>query len=35
MLERTHIPEAPRWVVEANDKKRLDRDFAADLDHLM
>ena len=22
MLERTHIPEAPWWVVEANDKKR-------------
>jgi polyphosphate kinase 2 (PPK2 family) len=21
MLERTHIPEAPWWVVEANDKK--------------
>jgi polyphosphate kinase len=22
MLERTHIPEAPWWIVEANDKKR-------------
>jgi hypothetical protein len=22
MLERTHIPEAPWWVVEAVDKKR-------------
>ncbi|MFZ9764606.1 MAG: polyphosphate kinase 2, partial [Burkholderiaceae bacterium] len=22
MLERSHIPEAPRWVVEGNDKKR-------------
>ena len=22
MLERTHIPEAPWWVVEADDKKR-------------
>jgi len=22
MLERTHIPEAPWWIVEADDKKR-------------
>ena len=22
MLERTHIPEAPWWVVEADDKKK-------------
>ena len=22
MLERTHIPEAPWWVVEGDDKKR-------------
>jgi polyphosphate kinase len=22
MLERSHIPEAPWWIVEANDKKR-------------
>ena len=22
MLERSHIPEAPWWVVEGNDKKR-------------
>ncbi len=22
MLERTHIPEAPWWVVQADDKKR-------------
>ncbi len=22
MLERTHIPEAPWWIIEANDKKR-------------
>jgi hypothetical protein len=22
MLERTHIPEAPWWIVQADDKKR-------------
>jgi polyphosphate kinase len=22
MLERTHIPEAPWWIVDADDKKR-------------
>jgi polyphosphate kinase 2 (PPK2 family) len=22
MLERTHIPEAPWWIIEADDKKR-------------
>ena len=31
MLERTHIPEAPWWVVEADDKKRVRLDCIAHL----
>jgi polyphosphate kinase 2 (PPK2 family) len=32
MLERTHIPEAPWWVVQAVDKKRARLNF---IDHLL